>query len=121
MEWKPITLIGLYDEIQRTETELNGELWNFWQLIQIDPAKWQEKEYGEEGGGFWVVAICGTKVIYYNDIEEGFNISHYKTYGQIEEYCCNQDQLNESVMRLFDLVKFGGPVIGQAGKPQNLK
>jgi len=118
--WKPISLSELHDEIYKTEIELNGELWNFWELIKIDPAKWTEKKYGHDGGGFWVVAICGTKIIWYNDIEDGFNISDYRTYGQIERYYCNQDELNSAVTRLFDLVKFGGEIIGQAGPPQNL-
>lgn len=111
-QWEPISENELYDQIQSTETNLNGELWNFWQLIKIDPVKWTEKEYGEEGGGFWVVAICGTKVIWYNDIEEGFNISDYKTFGEICDYYCNQDELSYSVTQLFDLVKFGGNIIG---------
>ena len=119
-EWKPISESELYDQIQKTEADLNGELWNFWQLIKIDPIKWREKEYGDEGGGFWVVAICGTKVIWFNDIEDGFNISGYKTYGEIDGYYCNQDELSWSVTRLFDLVKFGGNINGQAGRPQNL-
>lgn len=119
-KWKPITEVELYDEIQRTETKLRGDLWNFWQLIKIDPEKWTEPTYGIEGGGFWVVGICGKKVIWFNDIEEGFNISNYKKYGQIEGYYCNQDQLDLAVTRLFDLIKFGSSVIGQAGSPQNL-
>lgn len=119
-EWGPISLIELHDQIQKTETNLTGELWNFWQLIKIEPTKWAEKDYGDEGGGFWVVAICGTKIIWYNDIEDGFNISNYTVYGQIEQYYCNQDELSWSVTRLFDLIKFGGNILGQAGPPQNL-
>ncbi|MCC6373054.1 MAG: hypothetical protein IT236_18770 [Bacteroidia bacterium] len=119
-KWKPITLDELYNQIQKTETDLHGELWNFWQLLKIDPIKWMEKEFGAVGGGFWVVAICGTKVIWYNDIEEGFNISDYKTYGQIDAYFCNQDELSWAVTKLFELVKFGGDIIGRAGPPQNL-
>ncbi len=120
IDWKPISEVELYDQIQKTEIDLNGDLWNFWQLIKIDPAKWTEKNYGDKGGGFWVVAICGTKIIWYNDIEEGFNISSYKTYGQIEGYYCNQDDLSAALTRLFDLIKFGGEIIGQAGPPLNL-
>jgi hypothetical protein len=119
-EWEPISLSELYDEIQKTEADMNGELWNFWQLIKTDPAKWAENKFGELGNGFWVVAICGTKIIWYNDIEDGFNISDYKTHGQIEGYYCNQDELSTAVVRLFDLIKFGGDIIGQAGPPQNL-
>jgi hypothetical protein len=120
IEWKPISLHELYNEIQKTETDLNGELWNFWELIKIYPVKWDENKYGSEGGGFWVVAICGTKIIWYNDIEDGFNISNYKKMGEIDGYYCNQDELSWTVTRLFDLVKFGGDIIGQAGPPQNL-
>ncbi|MBE0392927.1 hypothetical protein [Flavobacterium sp. PL002] len=119
MEWKPITLIELYDEIQKTENDLNGELWNFWQLLKIEPEKWAEEQYGNEGGGFWVVAICGKKIIWYNDIEDGFNISDYKNYGQIDQYYCNQEEISSAVTRLFDLIKFSGNIIGQAGPPIN--
>jgi hypothetical protein len=120
-KWTPISKIELLGEIQKTEIELNGELWNFWQMIKIEPEKWQESEFGNEGGGFWVVAICGKKVIWYNDIEEGFNISDYNDYRKIAGYYCNQDELNWSVMRLYDLIKFGGDIVGQAGAPQSLK
>ncbi len=118
--WEPITLSKLYDEIYKTETDLNGELWNFWQLIKIDPVKWEEKNYGKEGDGFWVVAICGTKVIWYNDIEDGFNISNYTIYGHIAEYSCEQDEISWSVTKLFNLIKFGDDVIGQTGSPINM-
>jgi hypothetical protein len=117
-EWKPIELNELYDEILKTESDLNGDLLNFWQLIKIDPEKWSEPQFGNEGGGFWVVAICGRKVIWYNDIEEGFNISYYKEYGKMIGYYCNQDELRWSVTRLFNLIKTGGEIIGQAGPPQ---
>jgi len=120
-EWKPIELNELYDEILKTESDLNGELRNFWELIKIDPEKWSEPQYGDLGGGFWVVAICGKKVIWYNDIEDGFNLSDYKEYGKIIGYYCNQDELNCSVTRLFDVIKFGGDMIGNAGPPQPLK
>lgn len=118
MEWEPISLAELQEQIQKTETELTGELWNFWQLIKIDPTKWAEKGYGDEGGGFWVVAICGPKIIWYNDIEDGFNISDYRIHGEIEGYYCNQDELSWAVRRLFGLVKFGGEISGQAGLPR---
>lgn len=119
-EWTPISIEEIYDKIHNLEKDSYGELFNFWQLIKIDPTKWIEKQFGEEGGGFWAVAVCGTKVIWFNDIEDGFNISDYKTYGQIEVYNCNQDELSLAVSRLLDLIKFGGDLIGQASQPINL-
>ena len=90
-------------------------------VIKINPEKWTEPDYGSEGGGFWVVGICGKKVIWFNDIEDGFNISDYNEYGKIEGYYCNQDELRWTVTHLFDLIKFGGDAIAQAGPPQSIK
>lgn len=118
--WKPISLKELYVEIQKTEWQLDGELSNFWELIRIEPQKWKENTFGNQGDGFWVVAICGSKIIWYNDIEDGFNIADYKVYGEINEYYCNQDELKWSVIRLYDLIKLGGKINGQAGPPQKL-
>ena len=120
-DWTPISEIELYNEIQKTELDLNGELSNFWQLIRVTPSKWKEPNYGTEGNGFWVVAICGKYIVWYNDIEEGFNISTYSVYGEISQYHCNQDELSWTVERLFSLVKHGGNVIGTAGPPEPVK
>lgn len=118
--WTPITELELYDKIQKTESLLQGYLWNFWKLIQIEPEKWQEEEFGKEGGGFWVVGICGWRVIWYNDIEDGFNISTYQIYGKIEEYLCNQYELNDVVYQLYSFILLGN-IVGQSrGGPQNL-
>jgi len=89
----------------RGESKLDGEPLNFWKLIKIPPQKWQEMEYGSEGGGFWVVAIFGNAVVYYNDIEEGFNLSPYDTYGHISEYGCEQSELDWIVLLLCKQIK----------------
>ncbi|WP_246175019.1 hypothetical protein [Tenacibaculum aiptasiae] len=118
--WEPITEKQLYSEIWDAEYKLEGKHLNFWNLINIGPEKWSEPNFGNEGGGFWVVAICGRKIIWYNDIEEGFNISDYTEYGKINGYYCNQDYLDEAVLRLFELINFGGQITGQAGPPINM-
>lgn len=110
-EWEPISLSELSDKIHSTETDLSDELRSFWQLIQVYPTKWVEKELGAEGGGFWVVALCGTRVIWYNDIEDGFNISPYIRWGEIEGYYCNQVELRHAIIWLFELIKFSGNTI----------
>ena len=107
MNWKPITLDELHTEIQKTEPELTDETLRFWKAIKIDPEKWQEKEYGAESKGFWAVAVFGKNVIWYNDIEDGFNISLYTTYGEIDEYWCNQDEISWTVTRLFNQILSG--------------
>ncbi|TPN86666.1 hypothetical protein FJ987_06415 [Mesorhizobium sp. CU2] len=64
-----------------------------WEHISILPEKWKQEPYGTQGGGFWIVGLIGRNVIWYNDIEDGFNLSRYTTYGEIGEYWCNQDSL----------------------------
>lgn len=111
-KWTPISLEELFLHIQRTESSLKGDLLHFWELIKTYPAKWAEPEHGTEGGGFWVVGICGSTVIWYNDIEEGFNISDYHRYGHIADYYCNQDELSLAIQRLYNLIRTGGKLGG---------
>lgn len=45
--------------------------------------------------GFWAIAVIENRVLWYNDIEEGFNVSNFTEPGTIPstEYWCNQDEL----------------------------
>ncbi|TDO23773.1 hypothetical protein [Pedobacter duraquae] len=103
--WTPISLTELKEWISRGESKLDDEPLNFWNLIKIAPQKWKEKEYGDEGGGFWVVAVFGNTVVFYNDIEDGFNTSPYTAYGQISEYASEQAELDWIVERLYNSLK----------------
>ena len=98
--WVPITEVELLDKVHNSEKVLTGELKNLWNLIKVDPKKWQEKEYGTEGNGFWIIGLFGKRVIWYNDIEEGFNISTFSTVGHIDEYMCSQYGLREILIQL---------------------
>ena len=89
--WSPITK----EELENLMSiDLNHNQLFLWNAIKINPEKWIENEKGKEGNGFWVVAILGKEVIWYNDIEEGFNISPYSEYGLINDYGCEQDRLD---------------------------
>jgi hypothetical protein len=100
--WTPITLEELSEQISESEKILIDELLKFWQLIKITPEKWIENEYGKEGGGFWVVGIFGKNVIWYNDIEDGFNVSKYKNYGTISKCGFEQFDLNQIVYQVYN-------------------
>ncbi|TPG65640.1 hypothetical protein EAH73_12665 [Hymenobacter nivis] len=84
---------------------MSEEVRRFWDRIKIAPEKWQEPSMGAEGGGFWVVAVLDNAIIWYNDIEEGFNTSPFTSWGSFEEYWCNQDELQWSVQNLFKMDK----------------
>ncbi len=104
-KWEPVSRSELLDIIQKSETDLSGELWSFYELISVIPEKWSESESGNSESGFWVIAVFGREVIWYNDIEEGFTISEYREHGKIESYHDEQDTLAGAVSRLYDLIK----------------
>jgi hypothetical protein len=116
--WSPITLQELHDLIRQSEALMSPAERRLWDCIRIQPAKWQETTYGDEGGGFWAVGILGGSVFWYNDIEDGFNVSRYSTYGELSQYWCNQDDLHH---RISSLCQYLHPdvssEIGPGGSP----
>ena len=107
MKWRPTTEEGLWDLLNSAWERMTFPQRNLWEVIKIDPKKWKQHPWGNKGGGFWVVAILGNIIVWYNDIEEGFNLSNYKIYGIIEEYWCNQDELEITVQNLLNLIQSG--------------
>lgn len=103
MNWEPISFEELSTEISKGENDMKTELLNFWNKVKINPIKWSEHEYGDDGNGFWVVAKYKNLVLYYNDIEEGFNISEFENEGEIKEYYAEQDELYFAVLKLSRL------------------
>lgn len=91
---------------------------NIWDAIKIMPEKWSQDPWGNEGGGFWVVAIFGNRVIWYNDIEHGFNVSRYRHHGVIDDYYCDQSDLDEVLLRVAHGIVEGYSVDGGMGPPQ---
>ncbi len=105
--WAPITLEELNAMILTDEAGMSQRETNLWNLIRITPIKWIEESFGEEGGGFWAVGILGQQVIWYNDIEDGFNVSNYSCFGRIDEYNCNQDELYITIRGLIRFIENG--------------
>jgi hypothetical protein len=101
--WKPVEKSRILKDVYYCELilSLQPNHLKFWEYIKITPEKWIERTLGEQGGGFWVVAMIGKKVIYYNDIEEGYNLSPFTNYGEIDEYLPNQMELHAMVESLY--------------------
>ncbi len=118
--WQPISEKEIWDLINLSWEKMNIPQRILWDVIRIDPEKWMEHSYGVKGGGFWVVAILGKTIIWYNDIEEGFNRSTYRKYGTIEEYWCNQDELTFAVQNILNEIKEGNSSGGYTGPPLNI-
>ena len=118
MDWQPISEASLWDEINRAEARMTPQQARLWSAIRILPEKWRQAPYGAAGGGFWAVGLLGTIVLWYNDIEDGFNCSRWTRHGVIDEFWCNQDDLERAVQRLVDVVEAGRPLDGAGGPPQ---
>lgn len=101
-KWNPISLEKLSEDIQVAVTKMTKPEKRLWDLISIVPTKWIQHPWGDEGGGFWVVALWGNNCLYYNDIEEGYNTSEFKEYGTIEVYRCSQDELQWVFHRILE-------------------
>src|SRR5436190_23814622 len=97
MTWHPLAEVDLWDKLNQAWDRMTREQRLVWEAIRILPEKWSLTPYGNQGGDFWVVGLIGRTVIWYNDVEEGFNRSPYNRIGTISEYYCNQDGLEIAI------------------------
>jgi hypothetical protein len=117
MEWSPFDEPALSSLMAEEESALTPAARALWNLIRVRPVKWQFHPWGDPCGGFWVVGIIGELVIWYNEIEDGFNLSRYDVPGVIADYWCNQDELQHTICGLLRLLETGEwPV--RLGPPQ---
>ncbi len=105
MDWAPISAEEIREIINEAQVDMSTTEKRLWEHVSIIPEKWEQEPYGSQGEGFWAVGLIGRSVIWYNDIEEGFNISKYQAYGKIDEYCCNQDDLRMTVGCLNRMIR----------------
>jgi hypothetical protein len=121
MTWKPLPEEELHDMLNSAWQRMSLPQRRFWEAIRIEPQKWASHPYGDLGGGFWAVALVGQTVVWFNDIEDGFNRSHYTTHGTIGAYWCNQDQLEWTVQHILNAIESGSDTGPFAGPPQPLE
>ncbi len=107
MSWSPITEAALLALLHAEEAGLDAAQAALWRLIRIPPAKWAQHPYGDEGGGFWVVALIGTQVVWFNDVEDGFDISPYRQSGVIDAYRASQFTLQHVLHQIAAAIATG--------------
>jgi len=117
--WSPISLDELCALVRQSEAEMNAAERRLWHLVSLPPEKWSLPPWGDEGGGFWVIGLLGRYVIWYNDIEDSFNLSRYRERGTISEYLGNQGGLQPVLWDLLHLIETGEPP-GAFGPPRPL-
>ena len=118
MNWAPLSEDGLRQAIADACDRMNPRQRWLWQAIAINPTKWSQSPFGNDGGGFWAVGIIGRVVVWYNDIEEGFERSRYTSHGSIAEYTCSQFELEHVVEQLLSLIETGQLTGNVCGAPE---
>jgi hypothetical protein len=116
MDWRPLAREELQRTVERELADCSDEQRAYFNTVAFEPAKWSQAPYGDEGGGFWAIAADDSRVLWYNDIEDGFNVSAFTEWGTIptNEYWCNQDELR------FALPALMGGRMWKAGPPEPL-
>ena len=89
--WSPLSKSQILTEIFLAEQNLDSVSEILWNKIKISPQLWKCVDVIEDN--FWVVAKSEQHIIWYNDIEEGFNISKYKIDGEIQNYNASKHEL----------------------------
>ena len=85
--WKPVSYPQLVSLLVHERQQLDDSQTALWDVIRLpSPELWQQHPWGDEGCGFWVVAVCGRHCIYYNDINQGFGFSVFPRWAMIQDF-----------------------------------
>lgn len=57
--WQPISEDALLSLIATAEAAMDPPVMAFWERIRVRPVKWALPPWGDDGHGFWVVAVAG--------------------------------------------------------------
>ncbi|MDM8346461.1 hypothetical protein P8H26_13765 [Pseudochrobactrum sp. sp1633] len=93
----------LWDEINDGWSRMSFRQRNLWEVIKRAPEVWTIND----SSAFWVIAIIGETVIYYNHLEYGFNRSSWSSFGTIDHYQSLQIGLEEVVQIQLDIINTG--------------
>ena len=100
----PILMEKINNIIINDELKMENEDLKIWNSIKVDLIKWDINNHGKPYDEFWIAGLIGKNVLWYNDIEDGWNISTWNTYGTINEYWCNQDDLISAIKNIKHLM-----------------
>ena len=92
MEWKPASIEIVESIVQADLAECDQEQVSAFDRYAIPLCRAPIVRYGKAESVI-VVARRGEEVIYWEDVEEGFNVSPIAPDGRILVHSCNQDDL----------------------------
>jgi hypothetical protein len=100
-ECRPATIEQVNAIVTRDLTACDAEQLAVFNKYRVEPFSAPIVRYGQTESVV-VVARNGEQVIYYEDVEEGFNVSPISPDGRILEHWCNQDELRFALNAWID-------------------
>jgi hypothetical protein len=117
MAWKPATVEEVQKIVQNDLTHCSDEQIALFEKCKIAPTTFPIVRYGRLETVV-VIAQKGQEVMYWEDVEEGFNISPLSSDRQIREHWCNQDELGFALNRWLNGGRSScGPATRHNGNP----
>jgi hypothetical protein len=101
MEWHPATVDEVKKIVRYDLAECDEEQILAYQKYVVEPYVAPILRYGHMENAV-VVARRGDEVIYWEDVEEGFNLSPVSPDGRTLEHWCNQDELRFALNAWID-------------------
>jgi hypothetical protein len=96
--WEPISESELKELLARQLQDCDASLRATYEAYRVEPYQVPISRFGKWEQAF-VVARKGLEVMYYEDVEEGFNLSRLTLEGSIMEPGYNQDELKFALQR----------------------
>ena len=95
-EWHPATTSEVVEIVEGDLATCDAEQLDTFRKYSVKPYLASILRYGNHESAV-VVAKKAREVIYWEDIEEGFNLSPLGPDGEIVEHWCNQDELGTAI------------------------
>jgi len=99
--FEPITEKELTNLIEEQKSLLNEKELSFFNFIEVLLEKTKIDRFGAIESVF-IVAKYGCKIIFYEDVEEGFEITEIDGSGVIKNYGASQFELEHIINQLMD-------------------
>lgn len=99
VDWKPATIEDVKAILSAELKSCNSQEIEIFRRYSVEPFRAAITRYGKIESVV-VVVQKSTEVIYWEDVEEGFNISPTERQGEVLEHWCNQDNLAFALNRL---------------------
>ena len=96
--WQPISAAELEELIARQLRDCEPALSAVFDRYKVPPFRAPINRYGREEYVF-IVARKDDEVMYFEDVEDGFNFSRISSDNKILEHWCNQDELKFALRR----------------------